>query len=69
MKLGAIAYLVVGLLIYLGLGEYAVFSWVDPWLYVYMVFWPLVLIFEFIFWAVVIGVPVVLALYLYERFH
>jgi len=50
-------YLVLGLISYMMIGEYTVFTWVDPWLYVYMVFWPFIWIWVFLFWfAIIVGV-------------
>lgn len=58
-----IIWAIVGLLVYLWLGEFQVFSWNDPWVYIYMVFWPvpivwncfllivcLILLYLFIWW-------------------
>ena len=58
-------YLAIGLLVYLWLGTYAVFGWVDPWLYVYMVFWPFILIWNVFLWillcAAIVGVMLLFA--------
>lgn len=53
------SYLAFGILIYMWLGTYAVFSWVDPWLYMYMAFWPFILIWNVFIWAVLIVIVII----------
>lgn len=57
---GLTVYLAIGILSYLWFGEYEVFTWTDPWLYVYVGLWPFLLIF----WGglIVIGIVAVIAL-------
>jgi hypothetical protein len=50
----AAVYAAVGIVCYLFFGDYAAFTWVDPWLYVYIGLWPLVLFLKFLFWMLVL---------------
>lgn len=67
IQIGSIGSLVIGLLVYLLLGDYQVFSWADPWLYIYMLFWPFVLLFKFLFWALIIAVVIFVIAYSADR--
>lgn len=49
-------YFALGLISYLLIGEYSVFLWSDPWVYVYMAFWPVIWIAAFIFWAIIAAI-------------
>lgn len=51
-------YFILGLLSYLLIGEYSVFVWSDPWIYIYMVFWPFIWIWVFVVWVLIIGVVI-----------
>lgn len=51
--LTAAAYLVIGLLVFLWLGDFTVFTWADPWVYVYALLWPFVLFLIFLKWAII----------------
>lgn len=53
--IAAAMYFMLGLVSYLMIGEYSVFAWADPWVYVYMAFWPFIWIGTFIFWVLIIG--------------
>lgn len=57
---GLTVYLAIGILSYLWFGEYEVFTWTDPWLYVYIGLWPFLLIF----WGgvLMLGIVAVIAL-------
>lgn len=48
-------YLAIGLAIYmwLGLPAGAVFSWAEPWLYIYALLWPFVVLWAFLKWAII----------------
>jgi len=52
--IAAIFYAAIGLLLYLLFGEYEVFSWVDPWVYVYIGLWPFLVFWWFILIAICI---------------
>ena len=54
--LGAAIYLGLGLGVYMLLGSFGVFAWADPMVYVYMLLWPFVLLWEFLKWVFIIGV-------------
>ena len=49
-------YFMLGLISYLLIGDYSVFLWSDPWVYVYMAFWPFIWIWFFVVWVVIIVV-------------
>ena len=55
IRISGALWLCLGLLVYLWLGDYTVFSWSDPWLYIYMVLWPFPLLFNFVIWAIIIA--------------
>lgn len=52
--IGALIYLALGLAVYMWLGDYTVFMWTDPWVFVYMLLWPLILFFKALYWALII---------------
>jgi len=53
--LGAAVYLALGLAVYMWLGIDAgvVFSWAEPWLYIYGLLWPFILLYYFLKWAMI----------------
>lgn len=56
INISGVGYLIIGLVMYLWFGEFTVFSWADPWLYVYAMFWPLVLIYNIAYWMLIVVV-------------
>lgn len=44
----------LGLISYLLIGDYSVFVWSDPWVYIYMAFWPVIWIWFFLLWVAAI---------------
>lgn len=68
ITVGTLPYMALGLLVYLWLGEYQVFAWVDPWLYIYITFWPFILLFNFIIYAIVIGLIIFVVIMIAEWF-
>ena len=55
----------LGLISYLLIGDYSVFLWSDPWVYIYMAFWPFIWIWFFIVWAVIITVVIGILFFLW----
>ena len=55
IRISGLAYLVIGVLVYIVLGDYTVLSWADPWIAVYAVFWPIVLILKALLWILIIA--------------
>lgn len=49
----AAVYLALGLGVFLLIGDFTVFTWADPWLYVYGLLWPFILMYHFLKWAVI----------------
>jgi len=47
-------YLGIGILVYLILGAWSVFTWSDPWLYVYMALWPFIIMWNLFIWLMAI---------------
>ena len=47
-------YFMLGLVSYLLIGEYSVFLWSDPWVYVYMAFWPAIWVWFAFLWILAI---------------
>lgn len=68
INISGLASLIIGLLAYLWLGDYTVFSWADPWLYVYMVFWPFILIYYFFLWVAGIAIVCGIVYWLMKTF-
>ncbi len=67
-KLGVVGsgiYLAVGILYHMIFGDYEVFSWTDPWLFVGMFLWPFLLFFRFLVVAIIVGVVGFTAWYLF----
>lgn len=64
--LGACVWLGFGLLSYIMIGEYSVFMWADPWVYVYMVFWPFIWAWTIFWWALAVVIVIVLVIVLWE---
>ena len=62
-------YFILGLLTYLWIGDYTTgqFVWTDPWLFVYMAFWPFILVWFFFLWAVIIGGIAFIAIWSWEK--
>ena len=54
-------YLAIGLAVYMWIGAFAVFTWASPWVYIYMLLWPFIVIWQFLFW-VIIGIVAVACL-------
>jgi len=62
-------YLVLGLISYMMIGEYTIFTWTDPWLYVYMVFWPFIWLWIFLFWFAIIAALCLIIYGVVEWYH
>lgn len=62
---GFVFWCMLGLVSYLVIGDYTIFTWADPWLYVYMLFWPAVWVWFFFFWFMVLLGCVLLGVGLY----
>lgn len=62
---GTLVYMALGLLVYLWLGEFTVFSWQDPWVFVYLMFWPIVLVWNAFLLAVVVVAAILICGFLY----
>lgn len=65
---GLVIYAALGIVTYLILGTFSIFTWADPWLYVYMALWPLVWIWTFFVWAVIIAAIVIIGVVIHEKF-
>jgi len=48
-------YFALGLISYLLIGEFTIFTWADPWVYIYMAFWPFIWFWVFLIWALIIA--------------
>ena len=66
--LGFAIYLALGLAVYMWLGTFDVFSWVNPDVYIYMFLWPFILFFKALFWVVIVVVVVIVGIFLYEAY-
>ena len=64
--LGTFLYLMLGLVSYLILGDFTVFAWIDPWVYIYMALWPIIWIWNFVVWIVIIGAIVFAGIVIHE---
>ncbi len=51
-------YFMLGLISYLMIGDYSVLLWSDPWVYVYMAFWPIIWIWFAFLWILAIVVVI-----------
>lgn len=58
----AAMYFALGLLSYMMIGDFAVFAWTDPWLYVYMAFWPFIWGWYFFLWVAAIIIIVLIGI-------
>ena len=58
--IGGAIYLALGLLVYLWLGTYSMFGWADPWIYIYMALWPIVIIWKAFVLFLIIAIIVVI---------
>lgn len=69
VALSGLPYLAVGLLVYMLIGDYTVFTWADPFVYIYAFLWPFVLLFTFLKWALIAVVVVVIVIFVYKLFN
>lgn len=63
--IGAGIYMALGIVYHMVFGDYEVFSWADPWLYVGMFLWPFLLAFRFFLFVVAAAIVIGLAYYLF----
>jgi len=60
-------YVMLGLVSYMMIGDFTVFAWIDPWVYIYMALWPLIWAWTFIKWAAIIAVIVIVGIIAHEK--